>query len=371
MAMVPLRSPLVRLAIGLLAFVTVWGYFSLPFGGQHVVSLDKSVALPPPLPNSEDDTGYYASKSATKFCKAHSYSPFPLRRGTSRRKVYDLMMVNTELDFLEIRLSTLYDYVDYFVIVESPRTFQNTEKPLIIKQNWDMFKKWHKKMIYHELEFPEWFDPKRTWDFEDLQRDAMFDQVFPKLKDDQKPASHDVIIVADVDEIPRPATVSVLRYCEYPRRLTISSKFYYYSFQFLHDGHEWLHPQATYYEGQNTIKPNALRNSDGGIPFLRFLEAGTLSNAAWHCSSCFATIDQFLNKMGSFSHTWMNGKEYQQPKKIADAVRDGKDVWGRSRDTFSRVDNNKDVPPMLLENQERFRYMLNRDGPTAGFEDYP
>ncbi|KAH7143854.1 glycosyl transferase [Dactylonectria macrodidyma] len=317
---------------------------------------------------------YYASNAARDLCAAHGYTVFQPRHVpvSGERKVYDLFMVNNELDFLEIRLRTLYDYVDYFVIVESPRTFQNGPKSLTIRDAWDRFAAYHDKMIYHELEFPEGFKAVTTWDNEDLQRDAMFLQVFPRLRGRQAPVDGDALLVADVDEIPRPAALFVLRTCNFPRRLTLSSKFYYYSFQFLHSGPEWPHPQATFYEGMaNTIPPTNLRTGDAGIPLLRELEKGVLGNAGWHCSSCFATVEQFLNKMASFSHSWMNEEPYRDRTRIADAVRQGADLWGRKWDVFSRLDNNRDVPPCLLEDEERYRYMLNRDGETAGFTDYP
>ncbi|KAL6912999.1 hypothetical protein FSHL1_010682 [Fusarium sambucinum] len=313
---------------------------------------------------------FYASEAARSLCATHGYSVFKPIDG--RRKIYDLFMVNTELDFLEIRLKTLYDYVDYFVIVEAPLTFQGGPKNLTIRDNWKRFEAYHDKMIYHQLEYPKDFKPLRHWDREDLQRNAMFEQVFPRLTGKRIPAQGDVILVADVDEVPRPATMLVLRTCNFPRRLTLSSKFYYYSFQFLHDGPEWPFPQATYYQGmRKTILPGNLRTGDAGIPLLRDLEKGVLSNAGWHCSSCFATVDQFLNKMSSFSHAWMNRESFRDRDRIASAVRQGVDLWGRKIDTFTRVDNNIDLPECLLEDRERFRYIVDRDGETAGFTDYP
>jgi beta-1,4-mannosyl-glycoprotein beta-1,4-N-acetylglucosaminyltransferase len=280
-------------------------------------------------------------------------------------------MVNTELDFLEIRLNTLYNFVDYFIIVESPKTFQGGKKPLIIKESWDRFRRYHDKMIYHELTYPAAFNPRRAWDYEDLQRDATYEQVMLGLRGQRAPKKMDVIVVADVDEIPRPQSLLVLRSCNFPRRLTLASKFYYYSFQFLHTGPEWQHPQATYYEGRwRTLKPTNLRNGDGGVPLFRGREKGVLNNAAWHCSSCFATIEEFLNKMASFSHGWMNGKQYRDKAKIAAAVREGRDVWGRRQDKFTKVEENKDMPPLVMEELDRFGYMTNRDGPSAGFTDY-
>ncbi|POR39543.1 Uncharacterized protein TPAR_00267 [Tolypocladium paradoxum] len=375
--MMPIK-PFLITALGLVG--VVWWALSQYRHGvrQREISATDLLVRPPPLNFSSMTTHqrdmhfeYYASQAAREFCAAHSYSVFSPRSLSGERKVYDLSMVNTELDFLEIRLNTLYDYVDYFIIVESPKSFQGNPKPLMIKENWHRFERYHDKMIYHELEFPNWFNPRRAWDYEDLQRDAMYEQVFPKLTGHRAPVYGDVIIVADVDEIPRPQALLLLRTCNFPRRLTMGSKFYYYSFQFLHTGPEWAHPQATFYQGWRTVKPTTLRNGDGGVPLLRDLEKGTLDNAAWHCSSCFATIEQFLNKMASFSHGWMNANEYRDRDAIAAAVREGRDLWGRKQDTFERKESNEDLPGILLEEKDRFAYMVNRDGNTAGFTDYP
>ncbi|KAM0467210.1 hypothetical protein ACHAP7_012173 [Fusarium lateritium] len=137
-----------------------------------------------------------------------------------------MLMVNTEMDFLEIRLNALYDYVDYFIIVESSRSFQGNKKPTVLKEHWNRFRRYHDKMIYHELVFPATFNPHRAWDYEDLQRDAPFDQVLLSLEGQRAPNNKDVLIVADMDEIPRPRSLLVLRYCDFPRRLTLASNSY-------------------------------------------------------------------------------------------------------------------------------------------------
>ena len=286
--------------------------------------------------------------------------------------MYELLLINTELDWLEVRLSTLYDHVDYFVIVEAAKTFTGLEKPLLLKDNWEKFAKWHSKILYHQLDFPEHWNPPRTWDYEDLQRDATYTQVISKLEGKQKISFGDVIIVADMDEIPRPATIALLRSCHFPKRLTLRSRFYYYSFQFLHRGPEWEHPQATYFTSEwGTLKPVNLRNGDGGIPSIRDLEKGDLWNAAWHCSSCFANISNFLNKMESFSHTSLNKEEYRNRDRIADRVRNGKDLWDRPGQIYDKVESNEDVPKPLLEDREKWKYMMDRGGESAGFRDYP
>ncbi|KAK0386158.1 hypothetical protein NLU13_5995 [Sarocladium strictum] len=350
--------------------------FDKPY--QHRITVDDVRLQLPRLDFSpgRDHSGWYDSESARRFCRGHGYNVFYPSSTSGARKVYDLLMVNSELDHLEVRLDTLYDFVDYFIIVEAPKTFQGNDKPLTISANWERFKRFHPKMIYHKLEYPKGFSPKRSWDYEDLQRDAMFDQVLTRLTGPRAPEPGDAIIVADVDEIPRPVTALVLRTCAFPRRLTLASKFYYYSYQFLHKGPEWPHPQATYYEGKgSTIRPTNLRNGDGGLPFLRDLDKATLSNAGWHCSGCFSTMKEFLNRMASFSHEWMNAEEYRNKDRIAQAVREGRDLWARPGETFTRIEGNLDIPPILKDgddaDKERLRYMLDRDGLSAGFSDYP
>jgi len=350
------------LVLGLLFAIRFW---SRGFWSDHRISLGEfSVAR---LSASGSVPGHFARH----FCRQHGWTVFRPTAKDGRRKVYDLSMINNELDWLEIRLNTTYDHVDYFVLVEGTKTFTGLDKPLAIKGNWDRFVPYQSKIIYHQLEYPDNFDPQRTWDREDLQRDATFQQVFPKLKGAQKPNYGDVLVVADVDEIPRPETLVVLRTCDFPRRLTLRSRFHYYSFQFLHRGEEWRHPQATYYQGSRTILPVNLRNGDGAPQPLVYWEKGDLWNAAWHCSSCYETIEGFLRKLSSFSHVWMNQDQYRNRDRIAHRVRNGKDLWDREGEVYDRVDNNTDVPRYLLDHADRFQYLLDRDGESAGFIDYP
>ena len=124
--------------IALVAVVAViWWTLSLPRLGRprHQISgIDLGLQFPQlnfsSTTSHQNDAHfkYYASQAARELCSAHGYSVFSPRSVTGERKIYDLSMVNTELDFLEIRLNTLYDYVDYFILVESPKSFQRKPK---------------------------------------------------------------------------------------------------------------------------------------------------------------------------------------------------------------------------------------------------
>ena len=47
-------------------------------------------------------------------------------------KIYDCFTFCNEFDLLELRLRELYDHVDYFVLVEANKTFQNKDKDIIV-----------------------------------------------------------------------------------------------------------------------------------------------------------------------------------------------------------------------------------------------
>lgn len=233
--------------------------------------------------------------------------------GSSKRKVYDLFILNTELDWMEIRLNSTYDYVDYFVIAEASKTNTGLEKPLVLKDNWDRFSAYHDKIIYHEIIYPVDFNPRRFWDYGDFHQNALFTQVFPNLVKEQSPTQGDVLLVAEVDELVKPEALLILRACEVPRRLTIHSELYYYNFEHVYHGLDWPHPQATTYQGLiDTILPDDLRKGDGerkwGLmaPVIRWPEKDDLWDAGWHCSSCFATVDEILKKLESFSYMSLN-----------------------------------------------------------------
>lgn len=270
------------------------------------------------------------------------------------------------------------DYVDYFVIVESLTTFTGKLKPLYLKDNWNLFEDFHHKIIYRVVE--DVIQSQRTWNHEDFFRDSLFNSVFPGVEDTLAQANPgDVLVVSDMDEVLRPEKLLLLRYCRIPARLTLRTHFYYYSFQWLHRGPQWSHPDATVYQGSATIKPNDLRQGllDGqwtmNAALRRWWDRGTLWNAGWHCSSCFATVSEKITKMDSFSHQGWNTAKNRDLGTLVFRVQAGKDLFGRADQSYTRIEGNTDTPFYILEQHQlkgKFGYLLDRDGESAGFQDY-
>ena len=306
--------------------------------------------------------GFLSLQDASTFCQRRRLDVYEAR--AERRKVYDLFLISTELDWLEIRLNELSEEVDYFVILESDMTFQENPKPLHFRDNFSNFGSFHSKIIHRIVNFTGSSLPAGdTWEHERFTRNALFTQAIASLSGEEAPKQGDVLIVGDVDEIPRPSTLITLRNCAFPPRVTLRSHFYYYSFQWLHRGEQWSHPQATFFNGlSDTIKPEDLRS---GKPHI------DLYNSAWHCSSCMPKIQHLINKIESFSHKGYNQPYFLNPQRLLQRVRRGEDIFERETEVFDRLDNNMDVPRYLLQerNRQKFAYMLDRDPPNANFMD--
>lgn len=335
----------------LLITAAVFRPFDLPFVGDNVKLLHPFKSNHHPTPD------LLPLGLAKDYCEKRRWDPYPIR--DQKRKVYDLVMVNTEVDWLEIRMGELADQVDYFIILESPVDFKDRPKPLHVQEKWSRFANFHPKMIYHVLNVTG-HNFKDAWDREHFSRNAMMDQVFPNLAGDQEVNIGDVILVSDVDEIPRANTVKALRNCQFPPRLTLRTDYYRYSFQWLLREDQWAHPQATFYNGSDTIEPENLRMGKADAE---------LYNAGWHCSSCLASLQDMVNKVTSFSHSEFNRPEFTDRSKILQRVRQGRDPYNRTTKTYDRIDRNPDVPQYLLDRPDRFAYLIDRDPANANFKD--
>ncbi|XHG03612.1 hypothetical protein AWENTII_006913 [Aspergillus wentii] len=256
-------------------------------------------------------------------------------------------------------MNELNSQVDYFVVVEATETFTGNPKPLIFKENYSRFAQFADKIVYHALDLSH-LRGKSTWEREAYSRNALFTSIFPSMFPPVAPSMYDVILVSDTDEIPRPETLTVLRNCEFPDRVTLRSRFFYYSFQWQHVGNDWHHPQATFYAGLNkTILPEDLRMHGGK----------DIWNASWHCSSCFSTVAEMAKKIESFSHTEYNKPQFRDPQEIVRRVRNGLDLFDRESEKYEKVPAS-DVPGYLKLNKDRFPFLLDRDPEDGNFEDY-
>ena len=126
-------------------------------------------------------------------------------------KIYDCFSYWDEDLLLELRLNILNDYVDYFVIVEGNKTWQNNYKKL--RFDISKFSKFKHKIIYISVEdMPDGDNPYLR---ENFQRNC----IFRGLKNT---TGDDLIIISDLDEIPNPEVINnfqtQMRYAVFKQR---------------------------------------------------------------------------------------------------------------------------------------------------------
>jgi Glycosyltransferase family 17 len=121
------------------------------------------------------------------------------------RKIYDCFTFFNELELLDLRLEEQYNSVDYFVIVEANKSFQNNDKPWNLENNWDRYAKYHDKIIYVKVEDMPGGDTRdHHWNREFHQRNAIGRGLSSATDDD-------VIFVGDCDEMIRPSIFDFIR----------------------------------------------------------------------------------------------------------------------------------------------------------------
>jgi beta-1,4-mannosyl-glycoprotein beta-1,4-N-acetylglucosaminyltransferase len=207
-------------------------------------------------------------------------------------------------------METLYDTVDWFVIIESAQTFAGKDKSFTFEKNAERFYKFKEKIIYHKIyHLPPLIDDceKNRFYLENYQRDRIFDGI-SKIKN---LSNDDIILISDVDEIPSPEAIieatSLLNAGSY-QVVGLLQDHYRGSFQGLvtDEWAKWPGSLATTYKKFSSIMPSALRelvrsfrlHTEQGLTQYQIFY---IENSGWHLSY-FGNKSSIDWKTSSFSH---------------------------------------------------------------------
>ena len=147
-------------------------------------------------------------------CSAHGWNKRPKPKpGQTPRRVFDMFIVNNEIDMMEARMHELDSLVDVFVVVEASMTHQGRWKSSMVKPHWKArFKRFAHKVIHVWVDIQ--FDCRVwPWACENYQREKML-QGFVHANGQPD----DVVLISDVDEFPRPEYVHALQSCDFDSR---------------------------------------------------------------------------------------------------------------------------------------------------------
>lgn len=219
-------------------------------------------------------------------------------------KIYDCFIFYNELDLLEIRLNELNEVVDHFVLVESTHTFTGIPKTLFYQENKSRFEKFADKIIHIVSENP--FDEsQKHWEREAFQRN----QIALGL---QNSKSNDLIIISDVDEIPKAEVVKkhyktdTIITCELIHCACYLNLFY---------GH-WIN-------GTRIFKRKKLTTPQQNRFELHKIE----KDAGWHFGY-FGDANHIVKKLASFSHTEFNIPPYNDVNYLQEILSKGGPIFG-------------------------------------------
>jgi beta-1,4-mannosyl-glycoprotein beta-1,4-N-acetylglucosaminyltransferase len=265
--------------------------------------------------------------------------------------IIDSFPFNDELDMLELRLGQLDSVVDYFVLVETSRTFSGMAKPLYFKDNKDRFSKWNHKIVHASPEL----GCAGSWEFEKIQREVLVNMIRGL-----NPGLHDTLTFSDCDEIPNPEAIKSYTYNMGLRNLKQYT--YYYNFNHLFDygNRAWSRARIGVVEHMYDHGAMGFR---GGWPPGRDMDASypSMEEGGWHGSYFNPDLAKVRRKVVSISHDdlwpFIAGRS---DKQLAEDIHNGKDLYHRAGigdavwvDTKTAEDHR--LPPYFLQNKERFK----------------
>lgn len=260
--------------------------------------------------------------------------------------IYDCFSFFNELTVLDIRLNTLYDTVDKFIIVEATRSHQNYPKPLYFAENAHRYSKFADKIIHVVVDS---YPPHDYWSFEQHQRD----QIVGALNQVAKP--EDVVYISDVDEIWNPAAFEHVKF-ENGKIYQWPSLICYHYFNLAAQSDWWYQPLVCTYDTldhycnheNRSLTHDLFRNKSGAIDPNNYIRLGNLSG--WH----FSYTEDVEYKLQNFLHSEYRGMSYGE---FLSFIRQGKNPFHKNDMTLI-TDLQTHLPQYVLDNKESFQQYI-------------
>lgn len=282
--------------------------------------------------------------------------------------IIDCFPFFNELDLLELRLNELDSVVDRFVLVEAARTFQNQPKKYYFEENKQRYAKFLHKIEHVKVErFPKFnfkkFRKTKPWDFDNYQKN----QVAIGLNR-LSIAPDDVIIISDLDEIPKAELVE--KYAKVPGAKVFHLFFSYYYFncvttQCPKGNNLYVKDNVGYWKGPVMVdykdfvsfqKTRCLHDlpDDQVVP---------VHKGGWHFSLMGKPSDIFY-KLQSWAHAkekHYSTEHLKDLNNLQHIIESGEDLFGRDF-KFKIYEFNDCFPSYAVKNPSIFDAMIFKGG---------
>ena len=264
-------------------------------------------------------------------------------------KIFDCFSYWDEDLLLDLRLNILNDAVDFFVIVEGNKTWQNNSKKFRFDIN--NYKKFKEKIIYVKVEdLPDGDNPYLR---ENFQRNCISRGLKNSLEDD-------LIMISDLDEIPNPK--SILKFKKNMRYAVFKQNHYYYKIN--------LQSQKRPYWYGTRICVNKFLKSPQWLRNLKFKKRpfwridklqlnNIIENGGWHFCN-LKKPSELLYKYKNMAETndpyFTKNKidqKYLSVKQIKDSIEKGKNLVGKN-EKFEKIKIDSKFPNYITNNLKKF-----------------
>ncbi len=273
-------------------------------------------------------------------------------------KIYDCFRYCGEDLLLNLRLKTLYDEVDKFVIIEGNKYYNGEIKKQLFDIN--KFKNFKKKIDYHFIDNFPIYDfkniEKSHWLYDDFHINKI-ELGLKNLNDD------DYVLISDLDEIPKLGNKEFLE----NDSVAFLQNMYYYKFNVhLYKGLKWNNKWAgtkgckfKFFETARKVREFRVRN----IPWWRFdrkIKRQVLEDGGWHFSYLMneEQIKLKLSRIpGEIEHLLRNNEDSKgqlfDDKIIKSKLNNFIDPYGRNDIFLKKVEIDNTFPSYIKDNIEK------------------
>ena len=269
-------------------------------------------------------------------------------------KIYDCFTYCGEDMLVYIRLKTLFDKVDKFIIIEGDRYFNGDKKEKFFNLN--KFNNFRSKIDYYFIDDYPLHDGN-NWHYEYFQRNKI-ELGIKNLNDD------DIVIISDADEIPNLKKSNFLKYDS----TVFLQKMYYYKFNIHYsEGLKW----SNKWPGSKSCKYKYFNNAQEvrrfrvkKIPWWRFdkkIKRYIEFDGGWHFAYLM-DANQISKKISRFSHEIkhvLQTNEYDKisltnEKIINNKILKLEDPYGRKNIKLAKVEIDNSYPKEIFENKDKY-----------------
>ena len=265
-------------------------------------------------------------------------------------KIFDCFIYLDEDFLLDLRFNILNNFVDYFVVVESNKTWQNNLKPFNFKIN--NFSKFAHKIIYVKVE--DMPDGENPWLRENFQRNCI-SRGLETAKD------NDLIIISDADEIPNP--IKILKFNVKKKFAVFSQNHYCYKLNLLNSTFpKWNGSKICikkYLRSPQWLRGLKIKNR----PFWRidkYFLRYVIEDGGWHFCN-LKTPEQISYKYKNLCETKDNYVFFNKidlslldTEIIKFKIDSAQDILGR-KEFFKKISIDQSYPNYLIKNIKKYK----------------